>query len=164
MPSIAALIIVELLALIYLAILTVERQGVIPAVRQRIEQLEDRLLASELDAAQNPVREDSVYLANRLDEIRQIPALQYVDVMTVFLELERVIPKDVALLSMIHRQTRGETVLTAASREPDSLMKFLLALEETSIWHDVRLVTQSTVSTRDGDQVKFEIRLKDRGI
>lgn len=146
-------------AALWLTLAATEARHEIPALRERLAQLEQR--QREIAPPEIPPVAELQALKRRVAELNALSAGHGRTAASLLADLERWLP-DQAWLASLHAKTRGgEALIVAESENIETLTAFLLRLEQQPRFSEVLLVKQTPRSAQRRS-VQFEIRLKER--
>jgi len=151
--------VVLLTATAILAIDGVEARSAIPAARERLGKVEERL-AAERQPVEFPTREQLGTLRTRVVALNSVGVGRGLSAGGLLAKLEGLLPDAAQIVSLHQRRHDGTTALLVEAPTVDPLATFLNKLEKDSTFVEVQLVRQSAAGNRSG--VQFELRLKER--
>ncbi len=131
----------------------------IPALRERLAQLEQR--KRELATQEKPPAVELQNLKLRVAALNALSGGHGRSPVSLLMDLEQWLPDRVWLVSLHDRVKDGEVLLVAESESVESLTAFLLQLERQSRFSEVLLVKQMPQSA-PRKTTQFELRLKER--
>lgn len=144
---------------LWLAHAAIDTRDEIPALRERLAQLEQR--QREITTPEKPPAVELQGLKQRVAALNALSDNQGGSVTTLLVDLEQWLPDPVWLVSLHDRVKSGEVLLVAESESVEPLTAFLLRLERQPRFSEVLLVKQ-TPRSAPRRSVQFEIRLKER--
>lgn len=137
----------------------IEAHHEIPALRERLAQLEQRKRA--VPTTEKPPLTELQDIKRRIAALNALSVNQGRPVITLLTDLEQWLPDPVWLVSLHDRVKNGEVLIVAEAHSVEPLTSFLLRLEQQPRFSEVLLVKQ-TPRGAQRHAIQFEIRLKER--
>lgn len=144
---------------LWLAHAAIDMRHEIPALRERLAQLEQR--QREVAATEKPPVSELQDIKRRIAALNTLSGNQGRPVITLLADLEQWLPDRVWLASLHDRVKNGEVLIVAEADSVEPLTAFLLRLEQQPRFSEVLLVKQ-TPRGAQRQSIQFEIRLKER--
>jgi Tfp pilus assembly protein PilN len=144
---------------LWLAQAAIDTRDEIPALRERLAQLEQR--QREITTPEKPPAAELQDLKQRVAALNALSGNRGRPVTTLLADLERWLPDQVWLVSLHDRVKGGEVLLVAEANSVEPLTVFLVRLEQQSRFSEVMLVKQTPQGTQRRS-IQFELRLKER--
>ncbi len=145
---------------LWLAHAVIGARNEIPALRERLAQLEVRQRELTTSERSPPVAELED-LKRHVAALNTLSGSRGRSVTSLLTDLEGWLPDQAWLVSLHDRAKEGEVLVVAESGSVEPLTVFLLRLEQQSRFSEVLLVKQTPQGT-ERKTVQFEIRLKER--
>jgi Tfp pilus assembly protein PilN len=144
---------------LWLAQAAIDARDEIPALRERLAQLEQR--QREIATPEKPPAAELQDLKQRVAALNALSGNRGRPVTTLLADLERWLPDQVWLVSLHDRVKGGEVLIIVEANSVKPLTVFLVRLEQQPRFSEVLLVKQTPQGTQRRS-IQFELRLKER--